>query len=550
MKQLPMFALLAAGCSGVFAQPGQAPTGTDPGSTGGGAPGLTNPPGCTPSVDLLPVQVRRLTRAEYNATVRSLLPGVILPQIDLAQEIDASGFENRAKLQNPTALLVQQLSAGATAVAGAAVKNLASVVPCAATDATCGAQFVEAFGARAFRRPLSDAEKKTYTDFFNQQKTAISFTAAVQLTLEALLQAPAFIYRVELGDPARALGGRVPLTSYEMASRLSYLLWGTMPDQTLFDAAKANKLVAAADVEAQARRMVADDRLGGTMLEFHRQWLEFDRLDREATKDPTLYPSFTPTLRAAIREESDRFVGDVMVKGEGSLKALLTSPMTFVTADLAKLYGVAAPASGWGPAALNGKERAGILTRANFLASHAHAVAGSPPLRAVSIMRRLMCTALPPPPADADTSPPKPQVGGAAQTNRQLFEARTVGSCQACHGTIDPLGFGLENYDAAGGYRTTDNGLPVNAQGELKAIDVAGPFTGGVELSQRLADSAQVRLCVTGQWYEYALARDRDATDECKIKALDNALAAAGGNVREMLVGLTKTNEFLYRRGP
>src|SRR5262249_6329258 len=156
-------------------------------------------------------------------------------------EIDASGFENRAKLQEPTSLLVEQASTGATTIAEAAVKNMSSVVPCTASDATCGAKFVESFGARAFRRPLTDDEKKTYTDYFNQQKTAISFAAAAQLTIEAFLQSPAFLYRIEVGDASKAVNGRVPLTSYEMASRLSYLLWGTMPDQALFDAAKMDR---------------------------------------------------------------------------------------------------------------------------------------------------------------------------------------------------------------------------------------------------------------------------------------------------------------------
>jgi hypothetical protein len=554
MKKLAIFALLAAGCTGVISQPGESgsPTGGSVSARTGGGPGTGGPGStggsCAGPADMIGVPLRRLTRTEYNATVRSLFQGVTLPAIDMPQEIDASGFENRAKLQEPTSLLVEQASTGATTIAEAAVKNMSSVVPCTATDATCGAKFVESFGARAFRRPLTDDENKTYTDYFNQQKTAISFAAAAQLTIEAFLQSPAFLYRIEVGDASKAANGRLPLTSYEMASRLSYLLWGTMPDQALFDTAKADRLTAAADIETQARRMVRDDKVQGTMLEFHRQWLELDRLDREGTKDPMLYPSYTPDLKAAMREESDRFIGDVMGKGEGSLKALLTSSSTFVNADLAKLYGISGPASGWGQVPLKSGERAGFLTRPNFLASHAHSLSGSPPLRAVFMMRRLMCATLPPPPADADTSPPKNDPGADVKTNRQLFEARTVGACLACHGTINPLGFGLENYDAIGGYRTTDNGLPVDAHGTISNLDVAGPFNGGIELSQKLADSAEVRLCMIGQWYEYALGRDRDASDDCKVEALDKSLAAANGNVREMLVALTKTEDFMFRR--
>src|SRR5262249_24594331 len=150
----------------------------------------------------------------------------------------------------------------------------------------------------------------------------------------------------------------------------------TMPDQALFDAARTNQLATPAQLEAQARRMLKDARLGGAMLDFHRQWLDLDRLDREPNKDPTLYPGYTPPLRAALREESDRFIGSVMVSGDGTLRSLLTSPTTFVDAGLARLYGVPAPASGWAPATLETDQRAGFLTRGSFLASHAHLVSG------------------------------------------------------------------------------------------------------------------------------------------------------------------------------
>jgi hypothetical protein len=546
---------------------GTRPDGTGPGATGpgtgpgggaggtGGRPGVVGGPSPTAACtnDLAPVGVRRLTENEYNATIRDLFPGITIARIDLPQEVDASGFENRARIMNPTALLVEGYSSAAIAIAAQAVKTPAAILPCmpsAGTEAACGAQFVESFGARAFRRPLTDAEKKTYGDLFNQQRTAISFNAALQLTIEAFLQAPSFLYRLEFGDPATANAGRVRVTPYEVATRLSYLLWGSMPDQALFDAARTGKLATAADVETQARRMLKDDRLRNSVVDFHRQWLDFDRLAREPNKDPKLYPTYTAAMQASIREESDRFVDSVVVKGDGTVRSLLTSTTTLVDGNLAKQYGMTAPATGWMPVSLNPVERAGFLTRSNFLASHAHLQSGSPPLRAVFVMRRLLCTPPPPPPPDANTTPPMQTTGTGAKTNRQLFEERTVGACQGCHTLIDPLGFGLENYDAVGRYRTTDNGLPVNAAGEIKGADVAGPFTGGIELSKKLGDSAQVRLCMTGQWYEYALGRDRIDSDECKIKALDQALAAAGGNVRELLVALTKTNEFLYRSTP
>jgi mono/diheme cytochrome c family protein len=319
-----------------------------------------------------------------------------------------------------------------------------------------------------------------------------------------------------------------------------------MPDAALFDAARGGRLSTPPEIEAEARRMIADPKLRRMMVEYHRQWLDLDRLDR-AVKDAALYPSYTAALKSAIREESDRFVLQTMVDGDGTLRSLLSDNTTYVNAALAAHYGVPAPASGWAKATLDPLQRAGFLTRANFLASHAHATSGSPPLRAVFIMRRLLCQALPPPPNDADLTPPQPKPGDAPKTNRQLFAARTAGSCQSCHGAIDGLGFGLENYDAIGRYRTTDNGLTVDATGTLSGVDVAGPFTGGVELSRRLAESADVRRCAATKWYEFAAGRDKVASDDCRIAAMDRALTAADGDVREMLVALVLSPDFLTR---
>ncbi len=199
-------------------------------------------------------------------------------------------------------------------------------------------------------------------------RTKSGFNGAAQLTIEAMLQAPQFLYRLELGRLDQARPERSWLTGDEVASRMSYLLWGSAPDSVLMGKAQAKQLELPAEREKEARRMLADRRAAGMFVEFHRQWLEFDRLDREP-KDPKTYPAYTAELKAAIREESNRFVADVMGSGDGTIGSLLTSPNTQVNAPLAKLYGAPAPASGWADTSLNQNERAGLLTRANFLAA-------------------------------------------------------------------------------------------------------------------------------------------------------------------------------------
>jgi hypothetical protein len=301
--------------------------------------------------------------------------------------------------------------------------------------------------------------------------------------------------------------------------------------------------------ETEARRLLADPRASAMFVEFHRQWLDFDRLSQEP-KDPKTFPAYTAELTAAIREESDRFVALVFGStGDGTLKSFLTGTKTEVNAPLAKLYGVTGPATGWAAVDLKATERAGFLTRSNFLASRAHQLAGSPPLRANYILQRLLCMTVPPPPGNADLSEPASKMStGGAKTNRQLFDERIApATCKACHSAFMPLGYALENYDAIGQYRTTDNGLPVDATGHFAMGDVDWQLNGPIDLSAKLADSPVAQGCVANNWLEYALGRELETADQCRMAKLSVALADAGGDIREMLIALIKSSEFVYR---
>ena len=562
---------LAAACTGrITGSSGPSGGGAPAASTGaGGAPDTTiAPPGTTPTMvdptdpnaamtcmpSIAPAPVRRLSYAEYEATTADLLGSLAPTSVTLTRDPNENGFENRANLLNPSPALVEEYGDEAIAAGLAVSTAMPSVLPCtpatAADEAACGVQFIQQFGAKAFRRPLTADELTDFTTFFEGERANSNFQGAVQLTTETFLQSPQFLYRLELGDPATAAADRIKLTSYEIASRLSYLMWGSAPDDTLMAAAAANGLDDATAREAQVRRLLADPRAGAMMVEFHRQWLAFDQLSAEP-KDPATYPQYDATLEAAIRQESDRFVTKVMWQGPGTLAAFLTSTDTQVNAPLAALYGVPAPTStsGWADVTLDPSQRAGFLTRANFLAGRAHQLEGSPPLRSVFIRNRLLC--LPPlmPPANADLSEPKATAGAMAQTNRQLFEARVApAACAGCHAIINPMGYGLENYDAIGAYRTTDDGLPVDASGAIIGSgDVDGPFTGGVQLSQKLAQSKTVAACATSTWYSYAVGRDLATADTCRVAKLNLALSTAGGDVREMLVAIATSPEFIYR---
>lgn len=530
-KSLLALTGLLVGCQGDILPPG-------------GRHGGVSPASC--QTDAAAAPVRRLGNVEYNRTVQALFPGVGLPVYDLPEPLRVNGFENNAQALNPSPLLIEQYAEAAADIAERAAVDPTRLLPCtpSGNGLECARQFIVSFGGRAHRRPLTDELVARYMTFFSQQATAISFTAAVELTVRAMLLSPQFLYRIEGGADTGL--GDVALDGYELASRLSYLLWQSMPDDELFRAAGAGELSKPAELEKQARRLLADPRGSDAFLDFHRQWLDFDRLSRQ-NKDTALFPSWSTALRDSIREESDRFVKYVFEEGGASISALLTSNTAFVNGPVAALYGVAAPAADWTAVTLPADQRSGLLSRATFLASFAHSTNGSPPLRGVAILEHLLCSRPPPPPAQANTSAPMSGTG-EVMTNRELFEERTSPAlCQSCHVAINGIGFGLEAFDSTGAFRTVDNGKPVDASGVLVGTDVDGPFQGGVELAASLAASKKVEHCVTTNWFRYAYGRKDTSADACKIDALSRAFGDAGGDVRELLVRIVTSHDFSHR---
>ncbi len=274
------------------------------------------------------------------------------------------------------------------------------------------------------------------------------------------------------------------------------------------------------------------------VVDIHRQWLGFDGVEG-LNKDADAYPEWDEGLRAAIREETERFVETTVFDGPGTLRALLTSTRTWVNPALAELYGVAAPAD-WAQVELDPAQRAGVLTQASFLATRAHAIHPSPVLRGVFVFDRLLCAPLPPPPPGVDTTPPAG--GDEPKTNRQRYLDHEAPGCAECHERIDGIGFTMEHYDAIGRWRDDDGGLPVDATGSVSGTAVDG----AVELAGALADSAEVRRCYVTQWFRAAFGRGEAAGDSPTLDALDDGFSS-DQDIRELLVSITTREEFAYR---
>jgi hypothetical protein len=548
-RKAPYFGafLLVAACEGVI------------GGSGAGGPGSPGGPGraqefvCEdPSeISLGSSPLRRLTNVEYANTVRDLFGDQLPPLPEQPSDAVVEGsFENDALALGPSDVRIARYEAAAMDLGEFAATNGQArdrILPCNPSDdpSACGREFVESFGRRAFRRPLESAEAQRWVDYFEEQRVAIDFDAAVQLTVAAMLQSPQFLYRLE-EQASPADDGQLELTPYELASRLSYFLWESMPDDELLAAADADQLQTAEQIEAQARRMLEDDRARKTIRNFHRQWLYLDRvLGEDKVQDQ--FPMWGSAAKQSAREESLRFVENLVLEG-GTVADLLTSNVAYVDDVTAELYGVTAPVEPWSEVLLDPAERGGILSRIAFLAGHAHEANGSPPLRGVFVMDRILCEPRLTPPANADISVPEADPNLGPMTNRDLFEQRVAPpSCQGCHVRIDGFGYGFEEYDAAGLYRTEDNGLPVDASGYAAGIGNDADYDGAVELQGLLAESDVVQDCVVKQWFTYAYGRIMEPADTCQVEALQAEFANTGGTIIELLIDLVTRPEFRLR---
>lgn len=547
------------GCSGTVASTpqggpddsagGAAGSGSDSATGGGSALGGSTGPDAPATFPL-----RRLTRNEFNNTIRDLLNDTSRPADDLAGDVDSdsSGYNKGGSV---AAVDARQLMEVAEKLAASAVGKLDSLVPCkplpteAAKQNECAGQFVQMFGHRAFRRPLTSAERDVYKAYYTKTRSALSasFQDSIRLVVAVMLQSPNFLYRWELGPTAaRKQGSVILFNDHEMASRLSYGLWASMPDEELFAAAQAGDLHTPQQIEAQARRMLKHDKAKGMLKDFQTQWLGMNDLPR-VQKDARVYPNFNAALAASMAAESDAFFAEVMgPKGDGKLRTLLTAPFSFVNESLASVYGLTGvTGSNLRKVDLDPTRRAGMLTQAAFLTSHGAPGGSHPVKRGAELLERLLCVELPVPPANLPpVNPPKENV-----STRERFADHGKNSCAVgCHALIDPLGFAFEYYDGVGAYRANDGGKPVDATGTIELGGKVGSFKNAIELSNLLAESDEVKQCMSKQLLRYMLKRKDLVGDEASLDKVAKAFAGAQYDVRELIVALTTTNIFLSRQ--
>ncbi|MCA9681675.1 MAG: DUF1592 domain-containing protein [Myxococcales bacterium] len=411
--------------------------------------------------------------------------------------------------------------------------------------------FVRSFGARAYRRPLSEGEVSTLKAVFGSAPplytdVADPFVAGIRHVVEAVLQSPFFLYRIERSETV--VDGLIPLDDYEVASRLSYFLWSAPPDEELLALAVAGELGEPAVLEAQAQRLLQEPQAAAMVVRFHHQLLEAEKF-ANISPSANFFPNAPADLAELAAEEHELFIRDVIFGGGGGLFELLTSSETFVNDELARIYEVSGSytADEFVPVSLDPARRRGVFTQVGFLAANATTRSPDPIHRGVFLARRMACLTVAAPP---DGVPPLPAIE-PDQTNRQRVEAHTQAEgsvCVTCHSSyINPYGFPFEGYDAIGAWRTEDNGQPVDAATSVLLGGAVVPVADALELMDVMAESQAVHECYAQHWIEYAAGRNAVTIDDPQIERIGADSLEQQQSLHDLLVALTISPAFLNR---
>lgn len=457
--------------------------------------------------------LRRLTHHEYNNVVRDLLGDSSQPANQFPPEDFVNGFKNQYQGQSISPLLMEAYSQAAEKIARNALRR-------GAIPAKPSKDFLAGFGRRAFRRPLSAEELRRYQ--------SLEAKGGPLLAVEAMLQSPAFLFRLEdSDDPA--------LKPYAAASRLSFTLWASMPDDALLEAAAKREALA-----AHARRMLEDERCKENLDEFTAQWLRFDRILGTA-KSRRLYPKFNREAAVAMTEEARRFLRD-LAWSDRNFMELLTDPHGYLTADLAAIYELPTPAQEYQRVPFDPKsERAGLLGQALFLASTAKPDDTSPTARGLFIREQLLCQHVPPPPPGVDTNLPALSEDKPLTNKERLAVHLSNASCAGCHTLVDPIGFGFEKFDAIGGRREVikvkSTQLPLDTAGYVAGLPEA-KFSNPKEIGAILAQTPVCQECIVKQLFRYASGRLETRADHGLLHQLTERFRESRFRFKELMLSI------------
>jgi hypothetical protein len=495
-------------------------------------------------------ELHRLTPLQYAHAIRDIFDGRVTPSsvypgafgqsktgYSTEQAVNAVGEQSTEELMNAAEEVSIEIAAA-----------LPELLPCStgAADASCVATFLSSYGQRAYRRPLTDAEADALTATYEAARDAgASFTEGIAILSAHLLQSPQFLYWMEeAADDGRKLG------SYELASRLSFFFWDSVPDDELLELSAADELADAQTLSNQAERLLASSKADATLARLLREWTQAKTI-AASDKDAAAFPYFTSTYAAALNESFDRFASD-QLRNQGTLRTLLTSTRAFVDATIAPSYGVPQPPQNeWQEVTLDETRYAGILSHPLLLATNAHSSTSSYVFRGRLLEKRLLCAEFGPPPANAQAAFGALPLPEDATAKEAAAAVEAEPACGGCHALLDPPGLAFEHFDGAGRYRETyDSGRAIDTSGTLELGSDSISFTSNVDLARALGERPELADCYARQVFRFTFSRAEREEDACTLRKIKDSLERSDGSLGEALLAVIATDAFSWRADP
>ena len=497
-----------------------------------------------------PANLMRLTQAQYSNSIHDILGDDIVVPSRLEPDIRAGDFialgAGKTTISSRGAELYEQ--AAYDIAEQTLEKHSDAFVPCepgslsdAAKTEECAGEFVDLLGPRIWRRPLSSTERERLIAISTSSANTLGdFEQGLVFALAAMLQSPNFLFRAEVGLEESGTEPRA-LDDWEMASKLSYVLWNTTPDRALLDAASRGELTDDEGLTAQIDRMLEDERARHGLRAFFSDLYQLERLDG-LTKAPELFEHISEEVGPSAREETLRTIEHLVFDMRGDWRDIMTTRETFINRKMASIYNVRAPAREGFAMATHPPDtpRQGLLGMTSILALYAHPVSTSPTLRGMFVRTKLLCQPIPAPPAGVDTSIPEPS-GTAPTLRARIAEHLEEPTCAGCHNQMDPIGLGLEHFDGLGRFRSRDNGVEIDASGTLDGVE----FEDLSSLAVAIREHDRFGVCLTRKYYQYATGQELPEGPEPElVVAISDHFAASDFDVLEMMRAVLSSRGF------
>lgn len=503
---------------------------------------------CTNELHVKPVPPQRLTKDEYNNAVRDLLGTSQNFSADFSDDpVGSTGYNTEADSQSISVEMIHDYWTGSQAVVDAVFAKAQVPIMTCASGAACATEIIRNLTLRAFRRPATSEELQLYIDLFNKETSTV-FKEKIKTVTRAVLMSPQFLFRT-YEVPAQKGSTVVSLNPYEFASRISFFIWGSIPDAELLQMAADNSIFDSTSLDKKVRTMLTDPRSVYLSRRFTAQWLNLSALN-SVVRSTAVFPTWSPNVRNSMREETLFFLQNVFSQNK-NVSDIIGADYTYVDQNLANHYELTGDFSNQFTKVQLDNTRRGILTQGSFLSITASEDYTSPIKRGVNVLHRIVCSPPPEPPPNIPALPAAPGnddlLGESAIRSRLAQHRATGGACFACHKVMDPVGLSFENFTAVGTYRTKYNdGKAVDAAGELPTGE---RFRDAAELASFLKEDSRFPACLASNMSSFATGTDmHESFKNCQIRKIASESLKPESTIADLVINLIQSDEFRFRK--